>query len=319
MLFTSIPDNFSSWNDKLVYSFGTQREEATDVTLEVLCNKAVIARKRLHGITSAAIDIAPYIRRYMSLKPRYPTTTSNLTSQLTAVTYVSINGIESPMQTYIHAQGAASTKSDDTQRIPYGEPILLTVSHTTDFRLHITAPQKGTATPIVKELLCRGTKTPYDIAILTSDFGPTSDTIIVTMIADGHSQQLAKYNIVAPSSNMRHLLWYNHSGGIESYTFETSRRLSIETKISDTPFRADGKELTTTKLHERLYSAHETQQTLERIASIIASPVVYEVREGRIELVELLTRKITFGEHSNIQQLCLDICRELKGGEQWYG
>jgi hypothetical protein len=317
MLFTSIPDNYSSWSDRLVYHIDTESEAATDVTLEIVCNNKIIAQQRLYGITTATIDVAPYIRRHISLKPRYPTTTMAQTSQLTATTYITANGIESPTRTYIHTAGATSTKISHTQHIPYDKPILLTVSNPTDFRLHITLPQQG-GSPLIRELYCRGSEGAYDISILPSDFNSTGNTVIVTMIADGISRQLARYNIVTPNRDMRNLLWYNQSGGIESYTFETSRRLSIETTVCDTPFRADGKEVTTTKLHERLYSAHESQQELERIASIIASPVVYEVHNGEILPIELLTRKITFGEHSNIQQLCFDIYRELKGGEQWY-
>ena len=69
MKFTLLPKTYSSYREPLIYEFDTQTAPA-DVEVRVVeaTTGEVIGRKMLYGVSTARVDIAPFVRRAAEVK-----------------------------------------------------------------------------------------------------------------------------------------------------------------------------------------------------------------------------------------------------------
>ena len=74
MKFTLLPEAYSSFREPLIYAFTTEDATPRDVEIKIIdcADNKVIGRKRLYGVSSGEVDIAPYLRS--ATRPSLPST-----------------------------------------------------------------------------------------------------------------------------------------------------------------------------------------------------------------------------------------------------
>jgi hypothetical protein len=74
--------------------------------------------------------------------------------------------------------------------------------------------------------------------------------------------------------------------------------------------------VTTEQISRRIYyhltSAYEVEAEMNRLAEIVFSPRIYELRDNDIVEVELSSREVDFDKHGALRQMSIEICE--KGG-----
>jgi hypothetical protein len=319
MKFTSIPKSGSSWNNSLPFSFDTEGDEPQDLTIEILSNKDTIAQRKLYGVVAGTIDIAPYLKHFSWIPPTITQSPSIETSPSAQHIRVVIDGVSSSAVKLFHSpfdlytsQLLGSTSS--RRAILRGSPILLTILATNTIQLnikYITATLTTTTTHSVKSM-----GMPMDVVVPTASLDDSVVAIALELISGTTVLAQVRYNILEPSATSKQLMWYNSSGGIETYPFMQSIRTSYCAKVvgegsANTTLPA---ELSEASVHYRLCSAHESPEEIERLSQMVFSPRIFLMSGETITPVTLDTREVIFDSHGTLRQLCVEITEPWKGG-----
>ena len=319
MKFISLPKNGSSWCNQLPISFDTESGEPEDIILEIISNQATIARRRLYGVTTATIDIAPYLKSYSWLPPaisRSPTLTTSLSAQQVRVL---VGGVSSGSMKLFHAPFDIVTPHmisslAESRRIVRGAPILLSILPTNTLQIvinYISATKTTTTT-----LSAKSTGLPVELVVPTASIDGAVKSIQLEIFVGSAPLATMTYHIAEDSGTCKQLMWYNGRGGIETYLFPQSIRRSYSATVvgeggADLSFPA---RLSEASVGYRLCSAHESPEEMERLSEIVFSPRIFLISEGAITPIAIDCREIIFNSHGTLQQLCLDITEPWKGG-----
>ena len=131
MKFTSIPSNGSSWSNPLPFSFDTESDKPIDVTIDIISGVEVVAHRKMYGVNSGTIDIAPYLRVFSCLPPTISSRATITTSPSSLLARVVVNGVSSNAIKLFHSTFDSSTPGlisyvTPTRCITRGEPIIMT-------------------------------------------------------------------------------------------------------------------------------------------------------------------------------------------------
>lgn len=106
MKFTLLPKTYSSYREPLIYEFDTQTAPA-DVEVRVVeaTTGEVIGRKMLYGVSTARVDIAPFVRRAAEVKlPDKVEYSQMLTTGVQIKVKVEVAGVSSSARNFIAAK-----------------------------------------------------------------------------------------------------------------------------------------------------------------------------------------------------------------------
>lgn len=321
MNFLSTPKSGLSWNEPLIYNFATGGEEPEDVRVEIydIISGELIASKMLYGVTSAQIDIAPYLRSQCEAKIVLSRSMGLAASPTARCIGVGIGGIMSPSALFLPsslniAEPSMLTSLPDEQSIEYGTTITFSLYTPQASKVYVTVYTSITSRR--QQFNWTRSSVPLDMVIPTAQFSLMTSKIVVEIYNGTELFRTLTYNIAKADLRSKQLLWRNNRGGIESYTFPRSIRLGVEATIQSVDTVAGCRsKLQSSVQHYRLCSALETAAELERIVEIVRSPYVYEVRGSQALPLVLDTRSVECGSHGELRQLLLEISTEWKGGE----
>lgn len=321
MRFVLIPQNGSSWNDRLLYSFDCESDERMDVEVSVDDPHSGYhyATLKLRNITSGEVDIAPYLRRASQVVPLLatrPTLTRATTSLTVAVT---IADIRSEIRTFHRAAVDASTprllsQTLERDKIGCGETILATLFTPSQARLSITAIYAdGKSNQTSYMLPSQGSM--CEVAIPVDYFYDGIAELVVQIYGDGSLLSTTRYTVVERGDGARRLVWYNLDGGVESYTFPASRRVCYKADVQRVvTSQWQSSQLRSAVVVRELLSAYESCEQMERIAKMLFSPYLFCVEDGRVEPVTLLNRSVEFDAHDTLRKLSVRIEESPEGG-----
>lgn len=320
MRFISIPSNGKSWSEKLIYSFDTGLDEPTDVDIEIfdVDYGQLIARKRLYGIVSGEVDIAPILRSVADMRIRSEGLTGIYKSPCGLNVAVGIMDLMSDIR-HFSVTAVDVSKPLILSRMPqsntfgYGECLMFSIVAPEELSVEIVAYSPTTTRR--KELVQDSVALINDVVINTHDFMRDVQDVEV-VVKSGDSEIGSLHISVADNlAKGRRLYWRNWQGGIESYRFPKSIRL-VDEAIIDGIATCEGhlSRVVGSHVRHRLCSALECGDELRRLSEIIYAPYIYEMTSGGLCDVELTTRRIEHNSHGELQTLAFEISSEWKGG-----
>lgn len=322
MYFVAIPDDGSSWQGPLIYSFANEGSVATDVLVEIRDEGSggLIAAKRLYGVRSADIDIAPYLSSQSSQSIVVGGLCSIRDSKLARRVSVSINGVRSSVRHFVYSSLDISKAKllsclDGQMQVERGDAVIFSIFAPAQLRIMLTEfdPQMHTT----QRLEWLGTYSIVDVIVQTSVLSSQTTSFTLDIYSGTTIFKTVKVTVVEPNIQSRKLFWRNSLGGVEGYTFPHNIRLasSVVTKSFATS-QAIIEKLYEASHRSRLCSAFEEQKELERISEVLLSDNIYENVDGQLRAVTLDDRRLEYGSHGNLRQVCLTIIDEWKGGER---
>lgn len=322
MKFTSIPDNGSAWSDKLIYVIDTEKEEPIHLVVDIVDvdRDTTLGRCRLYNVTNAEVNIAPYLRSRDNFRQVGSCTPMAFISPASRNIAVVVNGNVSPSRLFYRVPldcSKAHTLSTitTTQTLSLGEPIRLTVFSRDGVCVTVeySSATRYLGTNIVEE---GSDGSPLEIIIPTAMYPKETERIkLLVQDVDGNVLQRTIYCIVERAPSARRLMWYNRLGGVECYTFPTSARTRYKARGTRS-MSVEGLpvEMLSREEHYRLTTAREVEAEMNRIAEIVFSPRLYELRGEDIIELELASREILFDRQGSLHQLSIDVYEKEGGG-----
>lgn len=305
MRFTSTPQNFTPIEQGLVFAFTTDNSTPATVVVEIVdcSDESVIATLRLHNVTTAEVDIAPYIAPFAERKP-LKSSTSTLQEAPTALYKVRVDDVESAEllvslnRSKVVAPAVATTMSSQ-RRLACGEcdELLLFAEEGSDLEIVMST---DTGEELRLEKVSSGAEM---LTVVADDFGEECRRIDVAVLCDGGEVASLCYNIVAPSGRGVRLAWLSSEGSIERYTFPVTHSITLNAERERV---GDGEILRTVACRSEsrleVASRYEPRATIAALSEIVASSRVWLVAEEDIEVdvVTATTTQSLFGEPSAV-------------------
>lgn len=322
MKFVSIPENGSAWSNELIYNIDTETESPINLMIEIrdLDKDITLGRCRLYNITKTAFNIAPYLRSKQNFDIHSSDSPMAYISPASRNVGIVVNGRVSEGRTFYRVPLRSNTshalsRITSTQSLSIGEPIRLTAYCTDELKVNVeyySSSRYLGADVIDKSANGQAVEIVIPTGHLPSD---TERMIVLVQQADGMVLQRIVYCIVERTPSARRLMWQNRMGGVECYTFPLGVRTRFKAQRS-TSVGLEGTpiEICSTEEHYTLSTAYEVEEEIARIAEIVFSPHVYELRGEDIVEVELTSREVLFGKHGILRQLSVEICERGRGG-----
>lgn len=302
MQFTKIPLSGDSVYDDLVYSFETETSQTVIVKIIDQNSFKTIATKRFVNITTADIDVAPYIRAMTKYIPRGGRTGFYTPIYRFFAIVVDVNGVKSSPRMFTTTQkadGAALISTMPLSRcITYGESDQITISPPSPITVTVIAQSEGVTIAENYQQYLGGLEI---FRLNTLDFvNATHITVSLGNIAD------IEYTIIAQPKSARRLAWISSKGSTEHYTFPIEKEMNIDVKREKT-LSGNGekesysvsKEGTTT-----LLSAYEPTKVIDALAEILHSNYAWEVvgdEYRSIDIVETRSSVKRYGTLCNVE------------------
>ena len=305
MRFTSTPQNFTPIEQGLVFAFTTDNSTPATVVVEIVdcSDESVIATLRLHNVTTAEVDIAPYIAPFAERKPlKY--STSTLQEAPTALYKVRVDDVESAEllvslnRSKVVAPAVVTTMSSQC-RLACGEcdELLLFAEEGSDLEIVMST---DTGEELRLEKVSSGAEM---LTVVADDFGEACRRIDVAVLCDGSEVASLCYNIVAPSGRGVRLAWLSSEGSIERYTFPVTHSITLNAERERV---GDGEILRTVACRSEsrleVASRYEPRATIAALSEIVTSSRVWLVADEDIEVdvVTATTTQSLFGEPSAV-------------------
>ena len=318
MKFTSIPQNGSSWHDSLPVSFDTELPEASDVVLRISGLDGLDITRRLYGVTQATVDIQPYLMKYSCRPPQIGTSISLSPSRSSQRLQLTIGDVISPAIALFHTPFSTEPSSllsscENSVTHPVGVPILLTAVAQRQLTLSVVITTSKTST--TQSYVAKTSGMPMDIVIPSAIVNDEVRSIRVNIGDEFAPFASVTYNIVKMGSSATTLVWFNRSGGIESYTFPSSLRVSYDAQLTaaDSQTLDRYQPLSSAKICYRLCSAYEPPQRMDRLAELVFSPRIFRL-DGDTFTPISLCRRVEFDSHGALKQMSLEVEQDWKGG-----
>lgn len=304
MQFVKIPNNGATWQEPLCYTIDTEGVVEEEVIVEIVddISGAVIGRKRLYGISTVEVDIAPYLRSVIDATPS-ATTVLSLSPSARRVS-LRIGDVQSESRVFFHGTLDGSTPQllssyVQSAEVACGDIIRLTAYSPNEVSITVT-DTTGMVAPMSIALRSQGL--PVEIAIPTLAYSGERVPIRIDILGDGIRMASLSRIVVAKSAHRGTLVvWYNIMGGIESYTFPTMVRQSIEARVID---NMRLKEIT---ICDKLVSGYELSSELQRISGVILSPEVFECNGTECSPLKIVHRRIDYDDHGALRRVELNI------------
>ena len=322
MKITKLSDNFTPI-DKGIY-FGIETEESAPTNLEVeiidSSTSEIVATQQLREVTSATINIAPYLSRFEEYEPMQDCCTS-ISDAPCARYKVRINSIESEeiivsVNSIEVGEGATMiTSMPRNRRISHGESdeILIVTDCGESVYAEITA---NTGTQL--HLEHHTTTGVSRLLLATKEFDSNVKTLDISLYCAGKIFGTLRYYVTPPIKTATRLAWLSESGSIEQYSFPLSNKTSRKVE-KQTIYTSKGVETVQCRTQEvlSLASRFEPSATIEAISQIVSSTRVWRESNGQLERVEVLTHSIEqdlFGKPGSIN---IEICALNKEEKVW--
>ena len=295
------PAPYSSAVEPLLYALeGLDPDAVTTVEIVNADNGATLGTLRLKGLASRSIDVAPYLRRHFVLDPVINSGTYAISHPSSIINcYIRVGGISSAILPAVLAsprnaplvpnellsekplhRTLAAGENDDLRLISTNCYIKAT------FRL-IDTNGRTISYNISTEEREQMVGVVVDFNTLQARVSSPLKRIEVTLSTSEKTVATVIYDIVERGVVARRVAWFNSLGACDLHTFEGfgSRRVSFER--SRVAGSADP--LTTRRTTLTLDSGIMPRGSFEAMLSMLSSPAVWIIDEGRLRRVEVVT------------------------------
>ena len=324
MKFTSIPEAYSSFREPLLYAFDTESDEARDVELKIInkADNAVIGRKKLYGVTSGEVDIAPYLRSVA------------VTTLPDTITECGVVETASQIKVVVEAEGVSSAVRNfvaakvDLDKIY--TPLMAQHLHRTmardEFDLISFFSLPDVVVEVVVEFFGKGTDvisiTPPSggqrVVAVTARGREGVDNIRAMVMVDGEVTTVIEYELKPNLKGARRLAWLNDNLAPELYTFPLRKSVLIEAaRKSMESIWGEEAGAAERENELKLLSAYEPQTQIEALSSILSTPKAWLVKGCELQRVAITTDRVmpsTCGEMGIIE---VDIRAAREGEVLW--
>lgn len=318
MIFKTLPQNGASWLTPLLCDLEfDQREERVEVEIYDLLSSVQLGCVRLYNVTSARIDIAPYIRNRM-LGQHIGEQKGIVQRSMDACRVVlRVKGEESEARLLFRSDiSGRSTQMLSTLvengTVAVGEVIRLTLLAQRSISLVVTRPSDGGI-----EVFNYSTDgVPCEVAV-PLNVAQEGENILIRVTCDGEYLGVCRYRVVVRDDSAVRLAWVNAIGGMECCTFQQSVRRSLAVRSEDVEGECGWyRRVASSTIVRRLIMGGALQQEVDRVLGALLSPRVYRCDGWECIAVQLVTDTLKYDEHGKLHRLEFDINEEWRGGER---
>lgn len=322
MIFNSLPQDFSSLQEPLIYTFSTQEQEPQDLLIEICSAESgqVLATKQLYAVSEAEVDIAPLLRE--CIIPTLPTEslgTGFLDCGCNVSVYLKVGDVQSATRCFQWAKVEPSqpvmllSEQTANRAMAADECDWIGVFSNGSMMCHFHIETFGKECRKVDYRLPMAGQQLF--VLVASEMGDC-DQIEVEITADDTLVARLNYEIKSNLKGARRVGWLNSSLSPELYTFPMRKSLLIEATRRHLE-RQWGREAGQVERDGelKLISAYEPSAQIETLAKIIHSPKVWLMRASRRQDVDLLTDRVLLTPVERLGFIEIDI-RAAKEGEE---
>ena len=322
MIFNSLPQDFSSLQEPLIYTLSTQEQEPQDLLIEICSADGgqVLATKQLYAVSEAEVDIAPLLRE--CIIPTLPTEslgTGFVDCGCNVSVYLKVGDVQSATRCFQWAKVEPSTpltmlSEQTTNRAMAADEcdwIGVFSNGSKECNIHIETFGKE-----CRKVDYRLPKAGQQLFVLVASEMGDCDQIEVEIVADDALITKLYYDIKSNLRGARRVGWLNGNISPEIYTFPMRKSLLIEATrrhLERQWGRGAGQVERDGEL--KLISAYEPSSQLETLAKIVHSPKVWLMRGCSRQDVDLLTERVMLTPAERLGFIEIDI-RAAKEGEE---
>lgn len=321
MKFTLLPKTYSSYREPLIYEFDTQAAPA-DVEVRVVeaTTGEVIGRKMLYGVSTARVDIAPFVRRAAEVKlPDKVEYSQMLTTGVQIKVKVEVAGVSSSARNFI----AAKIDTSKTHFMLLSEQISRRTMARDEFDIIPFYSSPDAVVEVLVEAMGKSygyltlehaTGGQAAVAVTALDFDDGPEELRVTFKVDGEVEAELEYELKANLRGARRLAWLNSSRSPELYTFPMRKSVLVESVRHHIESML-GREAAAVERNGELkvLSAYEPQAQLEALGRIIHSERVWLVEGCVPSRVELRAERVINLPCDEMGMVEVDICAAEEG------
>ncbi len=322
MQFTSIPREYSSFSEPLIYAFDAGTAQDVEFNILNCATYTVIGTKRLYGVTQGEIDIAPYLRQEMAL---------TMPDRVEGCGEVELN---QNIQVVVEAAGVTSeSRCFIAAKIDQGcsyKLLTTQVQHRTmacdEFDI-VGYFVQGASVEVVVESFGKSNDgvviTPAQdgqraVAISAQGLGEATDELRVTIMVNGVAAEQIDYTIKPNLRGARRLAWINRYQMPELYTFPLRKGVLIKAtrKHMESVW---GREAATLERENelKLISAYEPVAQIRALAEILGSMKVWLVEGSALQSVNLLTDRVLSAPAGEMGMIEVDVRAAEEGVRLW--
>ena len=306
MRFCSTPQNFTPIEQGLVFAFTTENDTPASVVAEIVdcSDESVVATLRLHDVTTAEVDIAPYIAPFVERKPLRGAV-SMLCEAPTASYKLRIGEVESAdvkvslNRSEVIAPAVATTMSSQ-RRLACGESDEVLLFAEDGSSIEVVMESDTGESLHLEEVTSSGVML---FTIVATDFSQKCQWVDVVVLCDGNEVATLRYNIVAPTVRGVRLAWLSSEGSIERYTFPIAQSVTLNAE-RERVGRGEIVRTVACRSESRLemVSRYEPRATIAALSEIVASSRGWLVAEEDIAVavVTSTTTQNLFGVPSSV-------------------
>ena len=316
MIFKTLPKNGASWLSPLLYSLEfEEREEQVEVEIYDLLSSVQLGRIRLYNISSAEVDIAPYIRSCKLNQPLAPQSDIIGPSADACRVVLRVKGeVSEPRLLFRGDISGRSTQVLSTivenGSVAVGEVIRFTLLARQSINLVLTRPSEGG----IETYSCRTDGVPCEVAV-PINVAEEGENILIRVTCDDEYLGVFRYRVVARDKSAVTLVWVNTAGGVECCTFNQSVKRTLSVKSEDVECECGWyRRVLSATVVRRLIMGGALQEEMNRVLGLLLSPRVFRCDGWESVAVQLLTETIKYDEHGRLSRLEFDINEEWKGG-----
>ena len=295
------PTPYASAVEPLLYTLeGLDPKSVTTVVIINADNGATFGTLRLKGLATRSIDVAPYLRRHFVLDPMINSGTYTISHPAAIINYyIRVGNTNSPTLPAVlippHNSPIAPNQllSDKPlhRTIAAGENDDLRVISTNcyikaEFRLYDSNGGITTHT-ISGEEREQMVGIVVDFNTLQARVSAPLKRIEVKLSTSAQSVATVIYDVVERGVASHRVAWFNSLGACDLHTFEGfgGRKVSFErTRVAGSP-----DPLTTRRTTLTLDSGIMPHNSLDALLSMLSSPAVWIIDDGRLRRVEVVT------------------------------
>lgn len=319
-----MPEAFSSFREPLIYALDTQNSTPRDVKIEIIDKSSgrALGEKHLHGVTTAEVDIAPYLRS--AVVPTLPQSVEEcgvVESPTQIKVVVVANGVSSSSRTFI----AAKVNLDN-----YYQPLTTQHLHRTmardEFDLISFFSYSDIVVEVVVEFFGKGneslTITPdaggQRVVAVTARGRRGVSNMRATVMVDGVAETVYEYEIKENLRGARRVAWLNDWLAPELYTFPLRKSVLIEAARKRMESIWGSEAAAAERENElKLISAYEPQAQIEALASILSTPRAWLVEGSELQSVEITTDRVMPSSCGKMGVIEVDIRAAREGEVLW--
>lgn len=322
MKITKLSNDFAPIHKGIYFDINTEESVPTNILVEIINSSTseIVATQQLRGVSSAKVNIAPYLPRFEEYKPMQ-NCCSTLSEAPCARYKVRINEIES--EEIVVSVNTVEVEGEPT--IITAMPQLRQISHGEyDELLIITGGNKNIYAEVTSDTGEQLHIEHYSatgasrLTLHTEDFGSDIHTLDITLFCNGELFGSLHYTMVSPLKTATRLVWLSEKGSFERYTFPVSHKVQhlVEKGAVAT---SEGVQAThcNTKQTYSLLSRIEPNATTACLARIISAPKVWIEYHDALESVEVVTHTIEQNLFDTPNCICIDICTLKEEEHTW--